>query len=305
MFKTILIAVAAVNAIQITQDETAPVDTAVEKVVDAMTGDESLDAKVDKVRDMAKKMTGDDVKDAIDGAAEAGLGLEDLESMMAGIEATGEFDKHDLHAWAMEACSHFEVTEEGLDDLLTYAGEKLEIDAAEGEDLLETIGETFDISEEEFNASMAECLERGAEAKKVKKCKKDKKGKKAPKEEGEDMPATTEEKALAQGEEEVETEEKAAKEEGEAVEGEEDHEEMPPKEEGEDMEEMPEMPDMEMAQGEEEVEAEEKAAKEEGETIEGEEAPAKEEGETVATEEMPAKEEGEDMEEMPEMPAME
>ena len=70
MFKTILIAVAAVNAIKIKQEETVvatevPTTEVVATVIDTVTGDETVEAKVEKVREMLSGMDGADVLDMI------------------------------------------------------------------------------------------------------------------------------------------------------------------------------------------------------------------------------------------------
>jgi len=221
MFKTILIAVSAVNAIKITQEAAAvePITVtataaAVEAMVETVAAGEFTKDDVIKTFEehMPEGTTGDDIKTAIDFAAEKGMDKETVEAMIEGAEISGAFDKHDIYNFAMETCAKFEVTPENLDEMLNYAGEKMGIDAEEGEALLEKIGEAFDISEEEFSNAMDDCFAAGAAA-------------------GEDMPAKEGEAPVEPVKEEGEA---PVKEEGEApVEPVKEEGEAPVKEEGE------------------------------------------------------------------------
>lgn len=91
-------------------------------------------------------MTPEGIMEGIDWAAAQGFGLEEIEGVIEGAAASGAFDKHDIYNWAMDACAHFNVDEEGLHEMLEYAGNAFGISGEQGEALLQKIGEAFDIS---------------------------------------------------------------------------------------------------------------------------------------------------------------
>ena len=133
MFRTIIASAAAlsVNAIKLHEEATNGPETMMTK---AAEGDFNKEELIDAVKDM--DFTAADVEKAIDWASENGIGLEDVEGMIEGAEASGDFDKHDIKDWVLEACEKYEVTEENLDEMLSKVGEALDINEEQGEALL-------------------------------------------------------------------------------------------------------------------------------------------------------------------------
>ena len=164
MYKTITstLVIAYVNAIRLTKEETTAEVT--ETIKEAKENDWTAEEIGNWFEGHGKDIDAEDVREGIDKAAEEGFGLEEIEGLIDGAEASGHFDKHDIHDWVIDACEHFEVTEDGLQEMLHYAGEKLGINEEEGQQLLERVGEAFDISETEFNATMEECFRVGEKA---------------------------------------------------------------------------------------------------------------------------------------------
>ena len=167
MFRTIfsVALIGAANAVSLQKAEagkpTAAVD--VEEILSkAQSGDYTTEDVENLMETVDHHMKGKDITDAIDWAAEQGIGFDEVKSMIEGVEVSGAFDKHDIYDFAMDACCHFQVTEEKLDEMLHYAGQKLGISAEEGNQLLETAGEVFDISQEEFDQAIQDCYAVGA-----------------------------------------------------------------------------------------------------------------------------------------------
>jgi len=189
MFRTIfsVALVGAANAVSLHKEKAAaPKDKF--DVEEALAKAQSGDYTTEDVENMMEKidhhMKGKDITDAIDWAADQGIGFDEVKAMIEGVEVSQAFDKHDIYDFAMDACCHFKVQPGDLDEMLHYAGKKLGITAEQGQELLETAGEVFDISQEEFEQAIEDCHAIGA------KCaaKDEKKGDKKQKEKKEGKP---------------------------------------------------------------------------------------------------------------------
>jgi len=191
MFRTIfsVALIGAANAVSLHKaDKAAPKDAfdVEEALSKAQSGDYTTEDVENVMEQIDKHMKGKDIEAAIDWAAENDIGFEEIQAMIEGVEVSGAFDKHDIYDFAMDVCCHYQVTEEKLDEMLHYAGQKLGITAEEGNALLETAGEVFDISQEEFDQAVQDCYAVGAKcaakAEKKQGEKREKDGKKAAKE---------------------------------------------------------------------------------------------------------------------------
>ena len=167
MFRTIfsVALIGAANAVSLHEAEKAAVKDAFD-VEEALSKAQSGDYTTEDVENIMEKIDhhikGKDVTDAIDWAAEQGIGFDEIKAMIEGVEVSQAFDKHDIYDFAMDACCHFQVKEGDLDEMLHYAGKKLGITAEQGQELLETAGEVFDISQEEFDQAVKDCFVVGA-----------------------------------------------------------------------------------------------------------------------------------------------
>ena len=167
MFRTIfsVALIGAANAVSLSKGKDfAPKDALdIEEVLSkAQSGDYTTE-DVEKVMEhVDHHMKGKDVTDAIDWAAEQGIGFEEIKAMIEGVEVSQAFDKHDIYDFAMDACCHFQVTEKDLDEMLHYAGKTLGINQEQFDELLDTAGEVFDISQEEFDQAVKDCFVVGA-----------------------------------------------------------------------------------------------------------------------------------------------
>lgn len=191
MFRTIfsVALIGAANAVSLHKaDKAAPKDAfdVEEALSKAQSGDYTTEDVENVMEQIDKHMKGKDIEDAIDWAANNDIGFEEIQAMIEGVEVSGAFDKHDIYDFAMDVCCHYQVTEEKLDEMLHYAGQKLGITEEQGNALLETAGEVFDISQEEFDQAVQDCYAVGAKcaakAEKKQGEKREKDGKKAAKE---------------------------------------------------------------------------------------------------------------------------
>lgn len=168
MFRTIfsVALIGAANAVSLHKEAAGKAPATAldieEVLAKAQSGDYTTE-DVEKVMEhVDHHMKGKDVTDAIDWAAEQGVGFDEIKAMIEGVEVSQAFDKHDIYDFAMDACCHFQVTEKDLDEMLHYAGKTLGIDQAQFDELLDTAGEVFDISQEEFDQAVQDCFVVGA-----------------------------------------------------------------------------------------------------------------------------------------------
>lgn len=162
MFKTIatIALIGATEAIKL-QDTTAAPSTAfdVEEAFEkAQSGEYTAEDLENMMEHVSTAMEGKEFTDAIDWAAENGIDGEFVMGAIEGAELSGSFDKHDIHAFAMDLCCHYQPTAEDLEHVLNYAGEALGIDDEEAQALLEKAGDVFDISEEELHQAVEDCF---------------------------------------------------------------------------------------------------------------------------------------------------
>lgn len=166
MFRTIfsVALIGAANAVSLHKgtDKPATALDIEEVLAKAQSGDYTTEDVENVMEHVDHHMKGKDVTDAIDWAAEQGIGFEEIKAMIEGVEVSQAFDKHDIYDFAMDACCHFQVTEKDLDEILHYAGKTLGINQEQFDELLDTAGEVFDISQEEFDQAVQDCFSVGA-----------------------------------------------------------------------------------------------------------------------------------------------